>query len=426
MINELKVEIEKKFNRSIIDRGSCEALAQDIYEHNGIMISYNTLRRFFGLAEFRKPRESSLDLLANYCGFNSYKNFCHRFTDKNTWPTWERMFIVLSLGNTDELIDLLVLKKRQREDFSVSLSFCLRELITKRDTKSLLKLFREPAFQFSKLSYDEILQIGIVVRVGFRDFLDDDFETSLLLEPNFRDLVVKIFVDYSQLFGSYGRWITFLLSQDNLDDETKTFIGCVNAWRSLLMNKKPDDQTLGLIPELDLNQHPILFGRIFGIKILISQDETEHHSLINTMHARISKEAHLITELLYEPRVQSLVFPTTKLGKIIRDFEKNKTSVKQKYHFSHVAVHQVYQVSLAINNKQYMKATNLLNNIDQQVIRHSYQEFIAVYTSFFKFVLAQKQQQKNTPQLQQEFLQKRHKIICPLFTDAYFEDYFKA
>ena len=51
MIEELKLEIEKTFNRKINDRGHCEALVQDIYEKTGALLSYNTLRRFFGLAE---------------------------------------------------------------------------------------------------------------------------------------------------------------------------------------------------------------------------------------------------------------------------------------------------------------------------------------------------------------------------------------
>lgn len=51
MIDELRHELEKTFNRKISDRGHCEALVQDIYEKTGALLSYNTLRRLFGLAE---------------------------------------------------------------------------------------------------------------------------------------------------------------------------------------------------------------------------------------------------------------------------------------------------------------------------------------------------------------------------------------
>lgn len=73
MLTELKSEIQKTFNRKIENRGACEALVQDIYEKTGAVISYNTVRRLYGLAEYRKPRESTLDHLAVYCGFRSFK-----------------------------------------------------------------------------------------------------------------------------------------------------------------------------------------------------------------------------------------------------------------------------------------------------------------------------------------------------------------
>ena len=78
MVEELKIELEKTFNREIVNRGDCESLARDIYEKTGETLSYNTLRRLYGLAEFRKPRESTLNQLAIYCGFRSFKDFTQR------------------------------------------------------------------------------------------------------------------------------------------------------------------------------------------------------------------------------------------------------------------------------------------------------------------------------------------------------------
>ena len=106
MIDELKLEIEKTFNRKITDRGHCEALVQDIYEKTGALLSYNTLRRFFGLAEYRKPREHTLDQLAVYCGFRSFKDFSQRYTEVDSWPTWERLFVDLSSDNPEEFVEL--------------------------------------------------------------------------------------------------------------------------------------------------------------------------------------------------------------------------------------------------------------------------------------------------------------------------------
>jgi hypothetical protein len=424
MIDELKSEIEKTFNKKIINRGDCEALAQDIYEHNGIMLSYNTLRRLFGLAEYRKPRESSLNLLAHYCGYQSYEVFCRRFTDKNTWPSWEQLFVLLSQGNTAALINFLITKKTQRDNFTISLAICMRELIRKRDLPNLMRLFKEPSFQFSNLSYDDVLQIGGVVGLGFRDFSDEELEFQLLLEPNFRDIVFKIFVDYGRLFGKYGNWIHYLSKQENLDNETIQFVTCLEIWCLLLKNESPNEKNLVLLPDLELSQHPILFGRVFGIKMLTTDDEHERTMLIQKMQTRIKNEPHLISELLFEPRVQCLVFPTSPLGTWIKVFETLKIPVKLKYHFSHSAIQQVFQVGFLLKKKQFLKANNQLLTIDHSAIRNSYQEFIGVYSSFFQLVIAKKLDPKTAEKLEIQFNEKRKTVGCPLFTDAYFETYF--
>lgn len=424
MIDELKNEIENTFNKKIINRGDCEALAQDIYEHIGVMLSYNTLRRLFGLAEYRKPRESSLNLLANYCGHESYAVFCRRFTETYTWPSWERLFVLLSQGNTDALIDLLQTKKKQRDHFTLSLVICIRELIRKGDLPNLLRIFREPSFQFANLSYDDVLQIGVGVGVCFRDFSDKKLESQLLKESNFRDLVVKIYVDYGQLFGKYGDWINELSRQKNLDNETFLFVASIKIWRCLLANELPHVSLLAILPELETNQHPILFGRIFGIKMLTTDSETEKATLISKMKARLKKEPQMISELLYEPRVQSMAFPSSSLGKSIETFEALFTTIQLKYHISHVAIHQVYQVGLLLKKQQFLKANNHLLNINHTAIRHSYQEFIEVYSSFFQLEIAKKLHHQDVNQLQSIFHQKRQLVACPLFTDAYFENYF--
>ena len=64
MIDELKTEVEKTLGRRIATRGDCELLADDIYQKTGTVLSYNTFRRLFGVIEFRKPRESTLDALS--------------------------------------------------------------------------------------------------------------------------------------------------------------------------------------------------------------------------------------------------------------------------------------------------------------------------------------------------------------------------
>ena len=425
MIDELKLEIEKTFNRKITDRGHCEALVQDIYEKTGALLSYNTLRRFFGLAEYRKPREHTLDQLAVYCGFRSFKDFSQRYTEVDSWPTWERLFVDLSSDNPEEFVELLRYRKRHNDHFTVSFTIGVRELFHRRDLDGILRVFREPDFQFAVLPYDEVAQIGVLVGLHFRNFHDQDLEEQLLLEPNFRDLVFKIFVDYGRLNQKYGKWIRFLLNQTNMDKETIVFITCLDRWRSYLMQEVPVENKVQLLPELHKSQHPILFGRIFGLKMLLTKNKSSKRSLIAKLKRRLDAEPQFATEFLYEPCVQCLVSRDPDLMKVVLDHTHLVNDIKFWYHFSQVSIHRVFQVSHLIDSGQYLKAKSILETIPYGHIRHGYKEFIELFVTFFKLKIAECLDEP-TEMLASKFQIYRTKIAYPIFTDAYFDAYFES
>lgn len=425
MIDELKLELEKTFNRKISDRGDCEALVQDIYEKTGTVLSYNTLRRLFGLAEFRKPRESTLDHLAIYCGFRSYKDFSQRYTDVDIWPTWENLYVSLAQIEVQEIIDLLKYRKLRQEYFTISFTVCFRELLNRGDLKSLLAILREPAFQFDKLPYDEVAQIGVLVGLHFRHFHNDALEKTLLLEPNFRDLVFKIFVDYARLNQKYGAWINYLTLQKGLDKETKTFIAALEVWRALLMSEEPKQEALRKLPALSEEQHPILFGRIFGIKMLTSKSTKSQEKLIHILVARLQKEPHFATELLYEPTVQTLVYRKEFLMNVVLEHNYRINDIKFWYHFSQVSIHRIFEASILIQKKEFTKAKSILEHIPFGHIRHGYREFLELFVSFFRYKIAEGLG-LSLDELHQEFQDCKSKIDYPIFTEAYFDNYFSA
>ncbi|MFZ9587887.1 MAG: hypothetical protein ACO29U_09825, partial [Crocinitomicaceae bacterium] len=94
------------------------------------------------------------------------------------------------------------------------------------------------------------------------------------------------------------------------------------------------------------------------------------------------------------------------------------------YHYSQVAIHRVFQVSLLISKKQFAKALNTLENITYSHIRHGYREFLEIYISFFRLQLAKETLQGDLKILKLEFEEARSKLNYPFLTDEYFECYF--
>lgn len=423
MVEELKGRIEKSFGKKIISRGDCELLSEDLYRKTGVVISYNTIRRMFGLAEYRQPRLTTLNHLSNYIGFQSYQDFTQRFAEVDSWPTWETLYVTLSTGSMHEIVEMLRYRQLNNLQFAISFTVVTRELILRNDCLSLVQLFRCPYFQFSRLPYDEVAQIGVLTGLLFRTYSNDEIEKQLLKEPNFRDLILKIYVDYARLNGKYGKWIDWLLKAKGLDEESVTFIRCLSIWRRYLQSQPFQKKEIALLPDLKNEQHPILFGRLFGLKLLSAESAISRNSIIRRMKARLKKNPDSKTELLHEPAIQALVTGNKFLVRFVNEELLNSADISQWYHLSQISILNVFQVSDIISKREYAKAQSILENIAIGHIRYGYREFIDLYISFFRLEIS-KALGRDTSELDIDFSVKRQKLSYEIFTDEYFQNYF--
>ena len=74
-LDALKHEVQRRFGRPIRTKTDCQNLEDALFAHTGKLVSYNTLRRFFGLIPGGEPRESVLDILCEYCGYLNHEAF---------------------------------------------------------------------------------------------------------------------------------------------------------------------------------------------------------------------------------------------------------------------------------------------------------------------------------------------------------------
>ena len=72
MVHILKTITQKKLGLKIENYNSSKMLSEIIYIETGTEISYNTLRRFFGIVKPVKPSNYTLNALAVFNGFKSY------------------------------------------------------------------------------------------------------------------------------------------------------------------------------------------------------------------------------------------------------------------------------------------------------------------------------------------------------------------
>lgn len=96
-IKELRRRVEETAGLKPVKSKHFENLVVMIYERTGTLLSPTTLKRIWGyLKEFTVTRQSTLDLLAQFCGWHNYEEFL-----KGNVPEIESGFLGMKVLNAD-------------------------------------------------------------------------------------------------------------------------------------------------------------------------------------------------------------------------------------------------------------------------------------------------------------------------------------
>jgi hypothetical protein len=156
------------------------------------------------------------------------------------------------------------------------------------------------------------------------------------------------------------------------------------------------------------------------------KSKTKKKNLVTQFMKRLKIQPKLSTELLYEPAVQCLVTQDPELIAIVAKKANLTNDIRFWYHFSQVNIHRIFQVLLFIKKQEYVKAQSVLQNFSLGQIRDGYREFIELYTVFFRWKIAVGLKQTDQDKYKQIFINHRKNISHPIFTPAYFKNYFQA
>lgn len=168
MIHILKNKVEKKIGAKIKNRGDCELLSNAILDVLDIHISYNTIRRFYGLATSTKPNSKTLNVLSQFIGYNSYVHFVQNYNSEERNNLYLQVFKAVNNFNDEEMILFVKRIKRSTEDFPTFIVILVRELFHDRKFKLINKIFKLDELAFSSFSYSEVLLIGNSIGLLFR------------------------------------------------------------------------------------------------------------------------------------------------------------------------------------------------------------------------------------------------------------------
>ena len=283
-IEKFQLSVESVFGKRIVNRPDCEELSIAVFNKTKLLINYNTLRRFFGLAGKKNSSnisKSSLDILAVYCGFQSYFDFCAQLEaidnlgklyklqleviqqDSFTLATAEKY--LSQLNKNEHLYSLM--------NSIVLVAFNRGDLAFLKQIFKLKKVFNGDDYFIAHL-YFLIQTIGVQVQINLQ--FSNELWKTWSNEKQARFFYFELFVDMNQLVNSHYVAIEYYL-KNTTKQQDLIFAHSLLAWRYLMLNDiKNAKKEVSKIENIPLKEHihPIPIARLFNCKLLIEYMET--------------------------------------------------------------------------------------------------------------------------------------------------------
>jgi hypothetical protein len=380
VIGELKKVIESKLGRQIERRGDCQFLSDRIDEELNEFLSYNTIRRVFGVENGCeiKPSISTLNILAQFIGYKSFELFKKNADWSREWSTQLRVNGWIDRMDDQEIIIELTLARHRNDDFLISLVSILRELFLLGNIQLINRIFKNPNYKLDHLTYSESLFLANGVGSILRKIeIDETVLVTLANNKKFIENVILSFVDYSSLEGYYGQ-ISVLLNDGSIKikNDQKLFFKSILSLKSLLQGRKIDCLNYELIIKESL--HPILVSRLASIQIAFHIQNSEGYDyILDDIKGRITKLKFNQIDYLYELQTISLLTKDFSLMRWICSI--GNIEIEEEYHVSHQQYFFVVNLLFAIHEKRFNEAQTILSKLDERKWILSYYEFFQVF-----------------------------------------------
>ena len=231
--------IQEVFDIQILDAYSCQKLSESLQHRNKISISYNTLRRLFGI--IKGPTMASrftLDSLCRGLGYSDFENF-KQSVNQFDKDFFNEMLILNRLQNRQDDADILDIV-RQFELKTWDDVYQLKSIIDLCiETENFVLLTQIFELKFNTEDQEVIWRLYVSFQSIYIQSCKNnrkviDYMTELLRTNELAQrIVLQLFVEEECLLGFYGEWIE-AASEDLVEDMPvfKNAMLCQRAFES--------------------------------------------------------------------------------------------------------------------------------------------------------------------------------------------------
>jgi hypothetical protein len=277
--------VEKKFNISVLDSYSCQKLS-DVLLDEKVFISYNTIRRLFGIIspKFQTSRYT-LNLLLKELGFDDFVEF-QTFIKK--YKTDALNEVLIRYKATKKLDSSLLFESIQYFNlFSWEEAYQLKliiDLCVETKNFELLKKVIELQFELEKpevhhrlyVAYQGIYLNALEGNSELIDFVTKELPNSI----NLQKIILLTYVDEFNLSSFYGEWLIAVKTTKIPDFEC--FKNLMMCQRSFFLedfeSAKEFLKSAKFYLKSNSNLHPVLLGRISAWDLILFENHQTYVS----------------------------------------------------------------------------------------------------------------------------------------------------
>lgn len=411
MEEKLRNITELKIGFKIKTLKDSKRLSQIIAKENDIDLSYNTLRRFFGIVKNVQASNFTLDTLSKFNGYDNYSDFLLNFRLRNKWK--QEFEISKIIHDKDKLL-LEYIKNNlgQTKSFNLKLIQIIRELLLTENFKLVNSIFELKKMNANNFNYDDVVLIGM--SIGYlihRLDIENKAFNQLILNENFQDLVITIYVDYGNLNTYYSKIIERIYHNSSRKNVLVFCEGVLNL--NLFFNKKSKNLFYTLKDEDEF--HPILKSRIFAQYLLIGDSDISYK--LKNYYKKNLLNGFIPIEYLFEINFTSILTRNFEVMKWIIEKINPETDYTFLYKYEHYNTFSFMKLIYYTKNKEYEKIAAIDKNLTIERFK-SYEKVAMLYHNICKF------KWDNDVKHLTAYMKLAKKINSTFFTKKYFLEYF--
>ena len=412
MEEKLKEITEEKIGFRIKALKDSKRLSQIIAKENDVDISYNTIRRFFGVVKNVQASNFTLDTLSRFNSFENYSDFIVNHKLMYRWRQEFEISKIIHRGEDDKLLEYIDRSISQTKSFNLKLIQIIRELLLIGNFNLIRRVFELKKMNADNFNYDSKVLIGMSIGylISVVNKKNKAFN-ELVLNENFQDLVITIFVDYGNLRSYYSEIIKKIHTKSSRKHLKVFCEGILNL--NLFLNKENSQSFYILKEEEDF--HPILKSRIFAQYLLM--EDSEIIIKLKNYYQKHLENGFIPIEYLFEINFTSILTRNFEVMKWIIEKIKPETDYTFFYKYEHYNNFIFMKLIYYTKMNEYEKIAAIDKNLIIQRFK-SYEEMALLYHNICKF------KWDNDKKYFESYMKIAKKINPGFFTKKYFFDYF--